>query len=509
MRRPATHDPVTTIDRSEVGRASVHRRSAAPALIAAPVLIGLLAAAVAGWNVLVPGIWRDEAASITAAQRDWAAFAGLVAHIDAVHALYYALLHLWFDAVGYSPLSFRLPSVVAAGIGAALVTVLGTRLAGRRAGLASGLVAAVLPTLVWAGGEGRSYAWTAALATGATLALLHALGPHGSRRRWATAWIGYSALLALGTVLFVDALLLAAAHLVAVLLIGGRKRLEGGIAITAAVAAASPLAVLALRQSGQVAWISRYSAPTGWELPAQQWFRSDAVAIGAASVLTAGVIAWVVRRRVPRRALAVALPWALLPPLVLVAIGLVHAPVYWPRYVTFTAPAVALLVGVAAASLPRLLTAIAVAVVAALAVPQIAADRAPDAKFDPGIRAGAALLGRERSAADGPAGILYAAYLDVPHATTRLDAIAYPAAFRGLEDLRAVVPLDRSTELFGTDRSLAAAASRAGDLRTVWVLLSTPTSPTVEAPVAQLEALGLRQTARFTTADTVLLRFSR
>jgi mannosyltransferase len=371
-------------------------------------------------------------------------------------------------------------------------------------------VAAVLPTLAWAGGEGRSYAWTAALATGAMLALLHALAPHASRGRAVGAWIGFAALLALGTVLFVDALLLVVAQLVTALLIGrGRQRLAAVLAALAAVLAAAPLILLAVRQSGQVDWIVRYGAPAGWELPAQQWFRSDSVAIGAAAVLVTGLLAAIARRRVPGRTLAVALPWALLPPLLLIAVGLVHAPVYWPRYVTFTAPAVALLLGVAAAALPRPATAVAVLVIGALAVPQLSADRLPDAKYDPGMRAGAALLATERSPADGAAGILYGAYLDVPHATTGLDAIAYPEAFRGLEDLRAVVPLRRSTALFGSDRPLAAAASRAGHLRTVWVLLSTPTSPTVEAPVARLAALGFRQTGRFTAAETVLLRFTR
>ena len=91
-----------------------------------------------------------------------------------------------------------------------------------------------------------------------------------------------------------------------------------------------------------------------------------------------------------------------------------HAPVYWPRYVTFTVPAVALLVGVAAAALPRPVAAVGVLAIAALAVPQIAADRAPDAKFDAGMRDGAALVARERSLADGASGILFAPYLDVP-----------------------------------------------------------------------------------------------
>lgn len=471
-----------------------------------PVLIGLLAAAVAGWDVTVPAVWRDEAASITMAQRDWPAFAATVAHVDLVHALYYALLHLWFDAVGYTPLTLRLPSVIAVATGAALVVVLGARLAGRTAGIAAGLVAAVLPTLVWAGGEGRSYAWTAALATGTTLALLHALSPHRTRARSAAAWIGYAALLALGTVLFVDAVLLAAAHLVTALLLArGRRRVAAVLAISGGVAITIPLLLAAARQSGQLAWISRLAAPAGWELPAQQWFRSDSVAIAAAAVLVVGLATAAIRRRLPLGVLAVALPWALIPPLALLAIGTVHAPVYWPRYVTFTVPAVALLVGAAVAALPRPLTAAAVALVAALAVPQIVLDRAPDAKYDAVFRASAALLAAKRSPTDGASGILFARYLDVPGGTTRLAAIAYPAPFRGLVDLRAVVPLARSTDLFGTDRSLAAATARAGGLRTVWVLLAGAQ----DAPVAALRSTGFHETGRFETPGATLLRFGR
>ena len=476
--------------------------------IVPPVLLGLLAAWIAGVHVDRPALWRDEAASVTMAQRDWPAFFATVAHVDAVHALYYTLLHLWFALVPYSPLAVRLPSVLATAVTAALLTVLGSRLAGVRAGIAAGAAGAVLPMLVWAGGEGRSYALTAMLATASSLALLLALDAPRGRR--AIHWIGYSALLAFGMTLFLDSALLAVAHAVTVLLVGRGRRILGIAAITAAGVAVSPLLLLAARQTGQVRWISAYGSPSLWtEGIVQQWFRSGTVAAVWAVVLVGALLGAAIRRRLPGRVLALSLPWAALPPVALVAVGLVHAPLYWPRYVTFTAPAVALLAGVLLAALPVPLTAGALLVLAVVAVPQIRADREPRAKAHSEMQLAAALVARERSAADGPAGIVYGQYDGIAGMTTRVEEIAYPGSFAGLTDLTAAVPLQRSTELFGQDISTEAAVPRMARLRTVWILLDMNSSPKTHVPVASMRRLGFHQTGTFRTDGSMLLRFTR
>lgn len=478
--------------------------------VAPPALLGLLAAAIAGVHVDRPALWRDEAASVTMAQRDWPAFFGTIAHVDAVHALYYAALHLWFAVVPYTPLTLRLPSVVAVGATAAVLTVLGGRIAGLRAGIAAGAAAAVLPSLVWAGGEGRSYAWTALLASLTTLALLVALDERRSRRRSALAWAGYAALLALTTALFVDAALLGVAHLVTVLVVGHRKRLAGIAAIAVAAVAVSPLLVLAVRQVGQVDWITIYGPPPLWtDGIEQQWFRSVPVMNGWAAVLAVGVLVAVLRRRLSLQALAVALPWAVLPPVALVAVSLVHAPVYWPRYVTFTAPAVALLIGVAVAALPAPLTAVALLLLAALAVPQVRADRLPRAKAESEMELAAGLVAGSRSADDGPSGIVFGQYDTIAGMTTRVEEIAYPAAFAGLTDLTARVPLLHSTELFGEDLPTTAAVPRASGLHTVWILLDLDSEPKTVVPAAALRAAGFHESGRFRTTGSLLLRWSR
>lgn len=491
----------------------MRRSSARPGTpLAGALLVGAFAALVAGAQVGVPALWRDEAATIGAASRSWTGLGILIGHVDVVHAVYYAAMHGWTAVAGISPVAVRLPSVAAAGCCAVLCAVLGGRLGGRAAGFAAGLAAAVLPSLVWAGGEGRSYALTAVAAASATLALLHALAPHRTAARTAIAWIAHAALLALGAALFLDLLLLGLAHAVTAALLGrGPRRLLGVASAAAAGLAVAPLIRAASNQTAQVDWIPDYAPPTPWhQLEVEQWFRSDAVAIAVGAVLLVGGVAALLRRRPGAgRVAAVLLPWALVPPAALLAAGLVHTPLYWPRYVTFGAPAVAVLVGIAAASLPRPLGAVALALVAALAVPQIAADRQPRAKAVTELGLAAALVTRARSPADGRAGILYGQYDGIVGMTTRVESIAYPEAFTGLRDLALRGSLDRSPSLWGEDVATATAVRRAAGLDTVWVLLDADASPRTFVPVRELTALGFTRSARFTTPGTRLERWSR
>ncbi|WP_133765382.1 glycosyltransferase family 39 protein [Amnibacterium kyonggiense] len=474
---------------------------------AAPLLVGLAAAGIAGVQVGRPAPWRDEVASIAMAQRDWGPFWATIAHVDAVHALYYAGLHLWFAVVPYSPTTLRLPSVAAAAGTAALLVVLGRRLAGPRAGIAAGALSAVLPAMIWAGGEGRSSALTALLATAATLALLHALE---TDRRRALAWAASSALLALTIAVFVDAALLALAHLATVLLIGRGRRAAGAVAVVAGVLPAAPLLLVARGQTGQVDWIAQLGQPP--LVPdgvVQQWFRADAIAIAWGVALLVGAASAVLRRRPASRLAAVALPWVVLPPVLLAAPALVGDPLYWPRYVTFTAPAVALLVGAAVAALP-LPAAVSVALALALvAVPQERADRQPRAKAASTLQDEARLVERSRSPGDGPSGIVYGQQDRVEGLTTRAAAIADPAPFRGLEDLIARVPLERSTDLFGEDTTTAAAVPKTAHLRTVWVLIDPGSRPATAVPAAGMRALGFTETGRFRAPGALLLRWTR
>ncbi|WP_188888867.1 hypothetical protein [Curtobacterium luteum] len=114
-----------------------------------PLVVGLLGSTVSVVGSWVPSVWYDEAATVTSATRSWVALGREVPHVDVVHALYFAVMHVWFAVVGYSPFTLRLPSAIAVGTTAALVVLLGTPLAGQRVGLVAGLLFPLLPRVTW------------------------------------------------------------------------------------------------------------------------------------------------------------------------------------------------------------------------------------------------------------------------------------------------------------------------------------------------------------------------
>ena len=210
----------------------------------APALVGAFAFVVSLIAIAVPGVWYDEAATISSATRTWPQLFAEIQTVDAVHALYYAGMHVWFDLVGYSPFTLRLPSAIAVGVAAAFTTVLGRQLG---LGILGGIVFAVLPRTIWMGGEGRSYAFTAAAAVVLTVVLLRALRS-GSRR----AWVAYGMLVVISCLLFVYLALVVVAHAV----IARRVLRRWGVVVASAGLALVPFVLWTLGQKGQIEWIS-------------------------------------------------------------------------------------------------------------------------------------------------------------------------------------------------------------------------------------------------------------
>jgi mannosyltransferase len=92
-------------------------------------------------------VWRDEAATWQVAQRSTAEIWHMLGNVDVVPGCYYLLMHVLFDCFGPSTTTLRLPSVLATGIAAACVAVIGHRLAGVWAGLAGGMAFGLLPAV--------------------------------------------------------------------------------------------------------------------------------------------------------------------------------------------------------------------------------------------------------------------------------------------------------------------------------------------------------------------------
>lgn len=244
--------------------------------------------------------------------------------MDAVHGLYYLLMHAVFAATrlvaGADPglWSLRLPSVAATALAASGVAAVAHHLArssrhGDRAGrvaLLAGVAYALLPPVQMYAQEGRSYAFVAAAVVWATYLML--------RERW----VGYAVVLGLGCWLHEFAVLALPAHAFA-----ARRSRGWRLAAGAVVVALLPLALVSARQAQQqLGWLGRPS----W----QDWAAYGVLA--AASLLLA--------RGAERELVRVALPLALLPPGLLLAVSLVH-PWYVDRYVLYALAGLALLVG--------------------------------------------------------------------------------------------------------------------------------------------------------------------
>lgn len=339
------------------------------------------------WPLLIPsvvmavyGIWglaRDSAMGNDEVATKWAALlslrhlAHLLRHVDAVHGLYYLLMHCWV-VLGSSPTVLRIPSVIATVAAAFLVALLARRLTGSAwAGVFAGLAMALTPVISYYAQTARSYALVYTCVAGATLVLVRALtaeaaGNRALATRW---WIGYAALVLVAGYLNEMSLLMLAAHGVTVLLARyGRAVFVRwlGPAVTGAVLVL-PLVALSVKQHGAVAWIPRPGAG------ALRLLFRDYFGVTTAVAVLLVICAVVALLPSPRSSAAgqggpdgdaasqreaapwwrsggvtlpsVGLPLLVLPALLLMVESLVAPPLYVDRYVLYGEAGAALLAG--------------------------------------------------------------------------------------------------------------------------------------------------------------------
>ena len=341
------------------------------------LLVGTLAFAVGFLGAGRPSLWVDEAATISASTRSVADLAALLQHVDAVHGLYYLMMHGWLTVAPAGEAWARLPSAVMVGAAAAGVVVLGRQLSNRAVGITAGVVFAILPRTTWAAIEARPYALT--MACSVWLTVLFVAAVRGNRF---SLWLGYAVALAVTAAVNVFVLLLLAAHgfMLAMMPRSRRQITAWGIAAAAAVLAVLPLLMVIGQQRAQVGWIWPISAVTLGQIFGEQYFPSvysDTLrAVGpdqqglTAEQLQVAMYSWarvaplivVVivlaglafrgRRRIadvigadPRPLVAGCAAWMVVPTAILVGYSLIGEPVYQPQYLSFTTAAPALLIG--------------------------------------------------------------------------------------------------------------------------------------------------------------------
>ncbi|MER6471119.1 glycosyltransferase family 39 protein, partial [Streptomyces collinus] len=291
------------------------------------------------WGLDRSGMWRDEAVTFQVARRTVPQIWRLLHGVDAVHGLYYLLMHAVLT-VRPGEVVLRLPSVCAAALTAGLVAALGARLVRPRAGLWAGLLYAVSPMAGHYAQEGRSYALVAAGATGATLLFVRAVRT-GS-------WWAYAVVLGLTCWLHEFAVLLLLAHAPALALarVGARVWRGWGRAAGAVCAVLVPMVLVSRAQSAQVAWLREPTWDTAAGLLRSCLGPTDAV-YAVCLVLAAVGLTGVVGRRGEPTCAGVALPLLVVPPAALMLASQV-APLYVDRYVLYALSGAPLLVAAGA-----------------------------------------------------------------------------------------------------------------------------------------------------------------
>lgn len=485
-----------------------------------PLLLGLATALVSATGSWIPSLWGDEGTSVLSAQRSWSSLFRMTQHVDAVHGLYYAGLHLWVELFGASAASVRFPSALAAGAATAAVVLIVRELADTRTALLAGVVCCTLPRITYAGEEARSYAFSAALAGWTLWVLVRLLTGRARGRRW---WIAYTALLTVSIWVFLFSALLLAVHAVVVASVRPERRFVRRwlAAVLSTTVLTGPLAVAGASESGQIAFLAHRMTVTWRSVTVGLWFTSTSCAVLAwALILLAltSAVRTVLRRRrrsgtgdhaagpAAARALppvsltVVAAAWLLVPVTLLLLANVVH-PVFSGRYLTASAPAAAILVALGVARVGALVrrpvpvVLLGAVLVTAVAAPVWFEQRGPYAKNDSDWADISATVGAHAQTGD-------AVVFDEstrPSRDPRLALHTYPDGFRRVRDVTLETPYwqrDTWRDAAYTPAE-AAARGRFDGVRRVWSVEYAISGRADEYGVADLVQLGYRAVQTF------------
>ena len=450
-----------------------------PRAVLDPLIVGLLAAAVSLGGAGRPSFWYDEAATISASySRSLGQLWRMLDNVDAVHGLYYVLMHGWFQVFPPTEFWSRAPSGLAVGGAAAGVVVLGKQFSSRTVALASGVFCAILPRSTWVGIEARPYALSMMAAVWLTVLLVRA-----ARRDVAWLWLCYGIALAASIVLDVYLALLVLAHAAFIGAFWCRRTVlvRFAIASVVSVCALLPFFAAAIRQTHQISWIASIGRRTIEDVAVQQYFeRCPPFALLSALVIAAAIVLWVSGAaqltEAHRQLLTLAAAWLAIPTALIVMWSALVHPIYTPRYLSFTAPAMALVVGVCVAAVavkPRTTAAI-VGLFAVSAVPNyLLAQRNPYAKYGMDYSQVADLI--TARAAPGDCLLVNDTVTFMP-APMRPLLAARPDAYRKLIDLTIWQRATDRNDVFDTNLIPEVVAQPLSHCTVVWIITQSDQS---------------------------------
>jgi len=295
------------------------------------------------------------------------------------------------------------------------------------------------------------------------------------------------------------------------------------VACAAAAVLLLPMTVLSVGQSPQLGWITTPDLSTVASL--LRGFAGSVLLIPVVAVLAVlGCAAGSgLRRGVGLTVAVLTVPWLVLPPVLLLAVSLVH-PIYVERYVVFCLPALSVLVaagltwlvqltrkalagsGRFPARRARLLavapSAIALAIIAVALIAPQRAIRLAGSRTD-NLRAVASTLAANERRGDA---IVYLPW------DTRMVAAAYPPPFRALDDAELGVSPVASATLRGVQASAALVATRLSGVPRIWAVqwVQPPTGARSRADRAAAAAIGrMRLIRRWHIASVILSLYVR
>lgn len=483
--------------------------------------LGALGATISMMGSWIPSLWGDEVASLTSANRSLPSLFTMLGNVDAVHGTYYLGLHAWVAVFGSSPFSLRLPSAFAVGIAVSGVVLIVDRLGTRRLAVVSGLVCCILPRITYLGEEARPFAFSAAAAVWLTYVLVKLLS---SQKPPQALWVAYGLLLAIGTYTFLYVALLALAHLLVIGCVRASRPfvLAWATAAGSAFLAASPLVFFAITERAQIHYLVDKSQVTARSMIVALWFGNwwfAAVAWALIAISLGSVVrAWSTRRGAGRGHNPRPLPsvellaavWLFVPSVGLV-LGQFVYPAFTARYLSFCAPAAAILIASGATRIARRstwMTSIILVLVFGLALPVYLSQRGLYSKNGSDFAEVSATLGAHARTGDA---VVFDRSVKVSH-KPRLAMRAYPAGFAGLNDVTLKTPYYRNTSWLDVTYSVAQADSlgRFRGVATVWLIDYASSAAVDTYGVSDLEALGyVERPIVFSTRHSVIREFSK
>lgn len=485
-----------TADRQEAVRPWTRREILAVAFSSAAGL-GLMLI-----GITRPSFWFDEAATISGARRPLSSLWAMVQNVDAVHALYYVLMHGVLSVAEPTELLVRLPSAIAVALTLPVLYAIGRRLGSRTVGAIGAMIFLATPRVTWMATEGRSFAIATLLASVLVLIVLAALD---RGKWWRHLLVVVTAVI--GTVLFVYVGMLTGALALAALMYRVPRRRKAAVlgALAAALVIVAPFVLWVASQRGQLGGVK----PTGLQLPrflfVDQFFLDQTwLAVAVAGVMAVLVAVAAYRTRATNRqptvhdtrfTVVLLGAWLVLPPLVIVVVSRVlGSSIYQPRAFAFTAPAFALIFAwVLVDALGRRWAFVAAVALVVACIPAYAQVRDETAKEQSDWRAAADVVA---SQTDPGTAIVYVGNDAVPWSVNE-QAWVLPAAYSsrvaGVSDPLLIRPA-RATAGLWDERIPPTEAGRILTENRVLVVRGTPDDAPESIGVAQsLESAGFRR----------------